>query len=1543
MDRIFNPMLVRFDSNNINLEEIYTNSYTTTQVPIKNSDNVVNVLPQGKNSFKVLQELPIILVLMYQLYKANVHSDVARFLPSIINTITLEPHPEYRALPNFNKELFVDFMGAQIKTLAFLAYTIKTFSGELMEIIGQYSRTMVEGMFSLLRLCPKEVAHLRKELLVATRHILATDLRVHFIPSIELLFDEDLLLGRGYTTHESLRPLAYSTLGDFVHHVRHELKLDILAKAIYLFSKNIHDETLPTAIQIMSIRLLLNLVECIKTQRNDISEVNVSTIANRRELLMNMLQVFILKFHTISTIQMPVIIQKWKQYSNEQSKITTSDAPANQKDFVSVEIIPETISKLTSIGFTPATCLNISEYRLIIKSLASGVKTIVLGINTISSFNQDLQGQTSVLFPPTELEYFVDYFKWALEAFYIFRINSPSAAGVSNKQNLSQATQRDEKELLESMFSGLFISLSSQNFKEIFTVTIGYLIEKMIENPNLQIIINTFLSHRSTSPIFATVMVEYLLERMDEIGSDDTEKSNLYLKLFKLIFGSVSMFATENEPMIRPYLQKIVLRSMELAMRANEPYNYFLLLRALFRSIGGGTYDMLYQEFLPLLPNLLGGLNRLQSGCHKQHMKDLFVELCLTVPVRLSSLLPFLPMLMDPLVSALNGSPMLVTQGLRTLELCVDNLLPDFFYDHIQPVRAELMQALWKTLRNPDSTSSMGAFRILGKFGGGNRNMLTKPQQLEFNSVKGPAPVVRLTFSGKEVSLPTHEIIDSAYITLKTSTDEYNLLESWKVIKCFILTSINFPSSEAILIKFLSHTSFIEGNILLQNISQLTNHMRDDQAHKTQTKALSSMLMAASNKHLKDSVQPMMIAVVRLYVIIGISQQAGPFQVNRTVPNLDSFLLIDAIAEIYGHEDKDLCSIGNSAVALIIKMAVNIVGSKERAFRLRLIQYMFTKYINLCYEQSWYAKKGGCIALKFLCEKMPVKLYHIHHILKAHFFIIKDLSDDVCSGTIDMAISNIEFMLNILGKSIVDKIIHMSNQFQDMISEMVQQLTSPHELVRETAKKCLSIIAAFQRVSVTTLLEPFKKHFNDIITLQPNTSLAHKPLTTQMGILEANLYCVTLEPKLTSFDKIVDKESSFLKDVKILIKYSDDVLICSDAYKDKKLIPPLRCTAMRVLVGWHYLYHNDVCEADRPNYCNETFQILCKAMEDHPDLQDTVFECLKKLMTECEHRNQAGWKIPPIPLNDYNNWTTNNFNRLSYYCNLFPTRFTEKHCDSFFEIIKKLIEQSVTTNVEHNYLKTSKTNEIDLKIIAIIEIFHQMPAASTKFVILLIRLLLKVESEIMIEVCSLYREPLIKFLNRYPEETVDFLLNNENVKASQYNKFMIYLLKHKNGQSFKNVMETKSNRLTELIINDRNSYRGGGSQLISHNIKDEFEAQQQAVTIVYTLVQLNNQWLPTQVMIVNALKTIWTNDLHKSSELNIVCNFWHQVARILLHYFEHDPSDIHLLFQLLKVFNMRFVPDFQVSNISIQKFFSFIYAVRKIQNEYVASFARPFS
>lgn len=80
----------------------------------------------------------------------------------------------FRQSASFNKEVFVDFMGAQIKTLAFLAYIIRIYQ----ETIANHANLMVKGIIGLLTLCPPEVAHLRKELVIATRHILATDLRL---------------------------------------------------------------------------------------------------------------------------------------------------------------------------------------------------------------------------------------------------------------------------------------------------------------------------------------------------------------------------------------------------------------------------------------------------------------------------------------------------------------------------------------------------------------------------------------------------------------------------------------------------------------------------------------------------------------------------------------------------------------------------------------------------------------------------------------------------------------------------------------------------------------------------------------------------------------------------------------------------------------------------------------------------------------------------------------------------------------------------------------------------------------------------------------------------------------------------------------------------------------------------------------------------------------------------------------------------------------------------------------------------------------------
>lgn len=582
------------------------------------------------------------------------------------------------------------------------------------------------------------------------------------------------------------------------------------------------------------------------------------------------------------------------------------------------------------------------------------------------------------------------------------------------------------------------------------------MVERINKNMTLQIIANTFLSNPATSPIFATVLVEYLLKRMEEMGTN-VERSNLYLRLFKLVFGSVSLFPSENEQMLRPHLHSIVNKAMDYAMTAKEPYNYFLLLRALFRSIGGGSHDLLYQEFLPLLPNLLEGLNRLQSGLHKQHMKDLFVELCLTVPVRLSSLLPYLPMLMDPLVSALNGSPTLISQGLRTLELCVDNLQPDFLYEHIQPVRADLMQALWRTLHN--SEVARIAFRVLGKFGGGNRRMMIEPQRLEYRESDVPPPAIQVYFEdqAKPIDFEVDKLIETSFTALKSSaTDPFYRKQCWDVLRCYLVASLNLDDDRETLKKLFNHPTFSEGKIQAQNgpYYKCTNSI----VRNTHRTALTGMFVAAAIKDLRQQVLPTMVALVRHYSMVAFAQEAGPFAGTATPKEgLDALVLIDAIAIVMGHEEKELCKPGHLALVLIIETAATITGSKERACRLPLMEYLAERMSALCYERAWYAKLGGCIAVKFMCENMsPEWVYrHVFAFLKGVLFIMMDLTGEVSSGAIDQATQNLEKLVMVCvtppaGVELEPEVMALQKRaLNEILPELVLQITSPHLLVRQ--------------------------------------------------------------------------------------------------------------------------------------------------------------------------------------------------------------------------------------------------------------------------------------------------------------------------------------------------------------------------------------------------------------------------------------------------------------------------------------------------------------
>ena len=169
------------------------------------------------------------------------------------------------------------------------------------------------------------------------------------------------------------------------------------------------------------------------------------------------------------------------------------------------------------------------------------------------------------------------------------------------------------------------------------------------------------------------------------------------IRLFEMCLSSMTNSA-RNEENLRPRLQMIVTICLGNAMRSgglvsqDSPNNklggpksfspaYLHLLRSLFRTVAGGKFEESYKELLPLLPSILNGLWRIYSSIVPTHtttstdiivpgdsfhrgsasrdelndLRNIIIDLCLTVPARLSSLLPHLPLLVRVIIPALRS------------------------------------------------------------------------------------------------------------------------------------------------------------------------------------------------------------------------------------------------------------------------------------------------------------------------------------------------------------------------------------------------------------------------------------------------------------------------------------------------------------------------------------------------------------------------------------------------------------------------------------------------------------------------------------------------------------------------------------------------------------------------------------------------------------------------------------------------------------------------------------------------------------------------
>ncbi|KAL2889531.1 Transcription-associated protein 1 [Ceratocystis lukuohia] len=1031
------------------------------------------LLVKGMQSFKVLSECPIIVVAIFSTYRQIVPANVKTFIPAIKAVLNQEAAAQHQAHAQAaakgqiftgvspaikNRAAFGDLIGAQAKTLTFLVFLFRQYHKDMADVI----KTLPTIIVRLLRDCPREKSGTRKELLIALRHMIHFNFHAFFLPQINDLLDEETLIGDGLAVHETNRPLAYSMLADLIHNVREQLKPDQIRKAVSVYTKNLQNPFPGTSFQSMSARLLINMVDSIAKMENK---------EDARYYLMVIMEAFADKFADMNH-QYPNAVKRSRALANAPQEIV-------ENHLADKENVPEwdEVDIFSAMPIRPAGPLDrtgdpVHENKFLFQTMMHGLKRIFYQLRicnpttpAVDITNAPPNWQEFTCgFSPEEVGIMIKTFRQGAQVFKYYDVDSPqqqetqfSSTAEYMANTYMSSSSKEEKELIES-FATLFHAVDPSTFHEIFQEEIPHLYELIFDHPALLHIPQFFLASEATSPSFCGMLLRFLMDRIGEVGTADIKKSSVLLRLFKLAFMAVTLFANQNEPILQPHVVDIVTKSIDLSTKAEEPMNYFLLLRSLFRSIGGGKFEHLYKQILPLLEMLLEVLNNLLLAARRLPERDLYVELCLTVPARLSNLLPYLSFLMRPLVVALRSGPELVSQGLRTLELCVDNLTADYLDPILLPVMDDLMTALFDHLRpHPyPHFHSHTTMRILGKLGGRNRKSMVLRNPLKFETfASDPASFdVRLVGSKKDRAFPVELGVDLAIekLTELPRTNNKSTASSSKgqseghykrLALKFIIAQIklrigleNLPDDFPRLLRLQAYD--MTQNADQFNFASFAVPDRDrsiakrDGQNKMLQKLLKAIMSAMAFPELKDDAQAFLLNICRHFTIAEFGRALVDAKRIKALFDpkagegplyIDNRVLADAAVEALASDHPDVREAGKMAIREVYSAATIILGTEKDVSMVPFFGYLSSVLMHSCYEEEWFTKNGGTVGIRFLLTELDLGDSWLTpkqtiEFIRALMYVVKDMPQDLPEKTRSSAQIALDILLQRITKDI---------------------------------------------------------------------------------------------------------------------------------------------------------------------------------------------------------------------------------------------------------------------------------------------------------------------------------------------------------------------------------------------------------------------------------------------------------------------------------------------------------------------------------------------
>lgn len=1399
---------------------------------VKPMDSFDQVTPAGyvasghlnpsTRSFKIVTESPLVVMFLFQLYSRLVQTNIPHLLPLMVAAISV-PGPE--RVPPHLKNHFIELKGAQVKTVSFLTYLLKSFA----DYIRPHEESICKSIVNLLVTCSDSVS-IRKELLVALKHVLGTDFKRGLFPLIDTLLEERVLVGTGRACFETLRPLAYSLLAEIVHHVRGDLSLSQLSRIIYLFSSNMHDASLSLSIHTTCARLMLNLVEPIFEKG-----VDQPSMDEARVLLGRILDAFVGKFSTFKRT-IPQLLEEGEEGKDRATLRSKLELP---------------VQAVLNLQVPMEHSKEVSDCKNLIKTLVMGMKTIVWSITHAHLPRSQVSPSTHGTHPQVVVPQSSNLA--APQAFKGMREDEVwKASGVlkSGVHCLALFKEKEEEREMLHLFSQILVIMEPRDLMDMFSLCMPELFECMICNQQLVHIFSTLLQASKVFRPFADVLVNYLVSnKLDVLKHPDSPAAKLVLHLFRFLFGAVAKYPSECERTLQPHVPVIMEVCMKSATEVERPLGYLQLLRTMFRALCGGKFELLLRDLIPTLQPCLNMLLSMLEGPTGEDMRDLLLELCLTLPARLSSLLPHLPRLMKPLVLCLKGCDDLVSLGLRTLEFWVDSLNPDFLEPSMANVMSDVILALWSHLRPAPYPWGAKSLQLLGKLGGRNRRFLKEPLALECK--ENPEHGLRLILAfepSTEFLVPLDRCINLAVAAVMHKDggmDSFYRQQALKFLRACLSSQLNLPGN--VTDEGFTHVQL--SNLLVSTVDLSwrraeTSDMKADRGVKTKTQLMAeksvfkillmTIIAASAEPDLSDPKDDFVVNICRHFAMIfhvdyssantsAVSAAlGGPLLSSNTnissrsknstcsnLKELDPLIFLDALVDVLADENRlhakaalsalnvfaetllflarskhadALMSRGGPSTPMIVSSpSTNPVCSPPPSVRIPVFEQLLPRLLHCCYGITWQAQIGGVMGLGTLVGKVTVEtlcLFQVR-IVRGLVYVLKRLP--IYANKEQEETSQV--LTQVL--RVVNNVDEANSEprrqsFQGVVDFLASELFNANASinVRKTVQSCLALLASRTGSEVSELLEPLYQPLLQPLIVRP---LRSRTVDQQVGTVTALNFCLALRPPLL---KLTQELVNFLQEA-LQIAEADEAVwvvkfmnpkVVTSLIKLRTACIELLCTAM----AW--------ADFKTPNHAELRAKVISMFFKSltcrTPEIVAVAKEGLRQVISQQRMPKELlQSSLRPILVNlaHTKNISMPLLQGLARLLELLSNWFNVTLGGKLLEHLKKWLEPEKLAQCQ----KSWKAGEEPKIAAAIIELFHLLPHAAHKFLDELVSLTIDLEGalpsgQFYSEINSPYRLPLTKFLNRHPTHAVDYFL--ARLSQPRYFRRFMYIIRSDAGQ-----------------------------------------------------------------------------------------------------------------------------------------------------------------